>query len=103
MKAKIAILLSAIALSVTAAHADEQCPVYQDMKTFLMEKYNELPSGSGIAAKGKAAVIVFASPGGATWSIAVIGEDGRACMLATGDNWLDVIPPKEPVKGERPS
>ncbi len=104
------ILLSALALCAVMsvlltvqAHAEEQCPVYQDLKTVLLDKYNELPSGSGITAKGKAAVIVFASPGGATWTIAIIGPDGRACLTATGENWLDVIPPKEPAKGERPS
>ncbi|TIM14451.1 MAG: hypothetical protein E5Y67_12285 [Mesorhizobium sp.] len=90
---------------VTAAHAQQQaqCPIYQDLKKALLENANELPSGSGITAKGNAAVIVFASPGGATWTIAIIGADGRACPVASGENWLDVIPPKAPVPGERPA
>lgn len=101
--AAITLCLGMLFYRTTAAHAEAGCAPYQDLKKILQGHYNESPSGSGITDKGHAAVIVFASPDGETWTMVRIGPDGQACMIAAGSNWLEVIPPKAPIEGERPA
>lgn len=88
---------------VVKAHAETACAPYQEFQKTLLEKFNETPSGSGITEKGGGAIIVFASPDGATWTMARVGPDGSACMIGAGSDWLEVIPPKAPIEGELPS
>src|SRR5688500_11916172 len=101
MRLVLAALISALVTLPAFAQQQKQCPIYMDLKTALLKDFNELPSGSGIAGQGKSAVIVFASPAGETWTMAIIGPDGRACIIASGEGWMEVIPPKAPVPGER--
>lgn len=97
-------LVASLALLIAApAAAQQQCPIYQDLKKFALENGGMVPSGSGVTSQGKAAVIVFASPEGETWMMAIINQEGRACVVASGDQWITVIPPHAPVPGERPS
>ncbi|CAM5389330.1 hypothetical protein ATER59S_01874 [Aquamicrobium terrae] len=81
-----------------AASAEPVCMPYADLVKTL-RSVGEMPSGSGVTAQGKAALLVFASPAGATWTMAVLGQDGSACVIAAGQDWLEVIPPKGPAKG----
>lgn len=99
----VSVIMAASMVVVKANAQEQQCPLYQDLKAALLEKFNEAPSGSGISEKNSAAIVVFASPDGATWTIAHIGPDGRACPIAVGENWIEVIPPNAPIEGELPS
>ena len=94
------IVAALIALSLSQAHAQSMaCLEFDKLAKGLADKYHEVPAGSGITGQGSAALIVFASPAGATWTVAILDQKGQACVVATGQDWLDVIPPKEVVPG----
>ncbi|MGB3389065.1 MAG: hypothetical protein WBA88_13865 [Pseudaminobacter sp.] len=84
--------LIAVSLA-TRARAEAICMAYPDLVRAL-DKIGEKPSGSGIMGGGKAVMLVFASPGGTTWTMALLGPGERACVVAAGQDWLEVVPPK---------
>jgi len=89
--------IGAVFLTINPANAQGmQCGPYADLKKWLAEKYHEEPSGSGVTAQGKAALMIFASPGGESWTVAVLGQDGNACILADGQDFEPVILPQIP-------
>lgn len=88
------LVAASVAVSLaTKARAETICLAYPDLVKAL-DKMGEKPSGSGIVGNGKAAMLVFASPGGTTWTMALLGQDEKACIVATGRDWLEVVPPK---------
>ena len=71
--------LAVLGLLVIASPAlAQECVAYRDLNA-AAAALGQVPSGSGIMRKGSAAVIVYASPGGATWTMAVVGPSGTAC------------------------
>lgn len=91
-----ALIASAALLIAAPAAAQEQCMIYQDLKKLAFQNGGLVPSGSGVVAGGNGAVIVFASPEGEAWMMAIIGSNGMACILAGGDQWISVVPPERP-------
>ena len=57
-------------------------------------------SGGGGIVNDKAVMIVFVSPDGATWTLAALGTDGKACLVASGVDWFQR---SIPSSQERPS
>ena len=51
----------------------------------LSDQYKEDPVGMGLAQPGQV-LEVFASPGG-TWTMVMTRPDGKACLIASGNNW----------------
>ncbi len=49
------------------------------------EQYKEDPVGMGLAQPGQV-LEVFASSSG-SWTMVITLPDGKACMIAAGDNW----------------
>ena len=88
------LVAASVAVSLaTKARAETLCLTYPDLVKAL-DKMGEKPAGSGIMGGGKAVMLVFASPGGATWAMALLGPGEKACIVAAGQDWLEVVPPK---------
>lgn len=68
-----------------------QCTAHENAVRFLAEKYGETLIELGAMKHGRI-VEVYASAGGATWTILITRPDGIACLVSAGENWRDVAP-----------
>lgn len=83
------VLIIAIGLiwSVRDAKAQGMCMPLAALDKILSERFGEKPVGGGVAPTGKAAIQVYASAGGKTFSIVIAGTSGTACIVAVGRDW----------------
>lgn len=81
---------------VTRAHAEMLCAQFDQLKATLKEHNHEAPVAAGIGQKGAAAVTLFTSPNGETWTLAVVDQTGKSCVIGTGQGWTNFAP----LKGE---
>ena len=70
--------------TATAAMANDVCMPGAELKASLIDWYGEEP----VAAPNKAQQQIWASPRTGTWTKVHFSEDGIACVLAQGDDWL---------------
>ncbi|MGO4524658.1 hypothetical protein AB4097_07305 [Microvirga sp. 2MCAF35] len=81
-----AILIGAIAaFGITPAAAQTSCGPREQLVKLLADQYKEDPVGIGLAQPGQV-LEVFASSGG-TWTMVMTMPDGKACLIAAGNNW----------------
>ncbi|WP_262268658.1 MULTISPECIES: hypothetical protein [Microvirga] len=81
----LAVLGAAIALGGAPASAQTSCGPREQLVKLLADQYKEDPVGIGLARPGQV-LEVFASSNG-TWTMVMTMPDGKACMIAAGDNW----------------
>jgi len=60
-------------------------PLWSFLRQPVAGQYKEGAGGMGLAQPGQA-MEVFASSHG-SWTMVLTMPDGKACMIATGDNW----------------
>lgn len=64
------------------------CGASADIYARLSQAYGETRRAAGLAAAG-AALEIWSSPGGATWSLMLTGRGGETCILAVGTRfWI---------------
>ena len=80
-----AVLLLLLMLQAAMAQGAPPCMAFAEIAKAL-KKWNEVPISTGLVNEG-AIVILFASPGGASWTFAVRKANGEVCFLAAGTNW----------------
>ena len=80
-----AILGAIIALGSTPASAQSSCGPREQLVKMLADQYKEDPVGMGLAQPGQV-IEVFASTNG-SWTMVMTMPDGKACLIAAGDNW----------------
>ena len=78
-------LLGAVALATPATSAQTSCGPREQLVKLLADQYKEDPVGMGLAQPGQV-LEVFASSNG-SWTMVMTMPDGKACMIAAGDNW----------------
>ncbi len=83
--AVLSILGSSFAFGPSQAAVQASCSPRDQLVKLLAEQYKEAPVGIGLAQPGQV-LEVFASQGG-SWSMVMTMPDGKACMIAAGDNW----------------
>lgn len=71
------------------AHAAFGCGNFDLFAQSLAKKYNEAPTGIGIAADGNLIYVIFTSPAG-TWTAIGKAADGSACIVAAGRDWQNI-------------
>ncbi len=85
-----ALLLCAfMAWPVNAAQAQQQQPVCgprASVLAALAEQFNEKPVARGVTATGML-FEVFASEGGATFTVLLTTPNGRSCLATSGEAW----------------
>jgi hypothetical protein len=62
------------------------CGAYDELRTFLGDRFGERPTSSGLADDGTI-MQVFASASAGTWTMVSVDAGGTACVLATGQAW----------------
>lgn len=89
-----ALLVSAALALLLAGRADAAplCGERRDMQRWLGQRYGELPIGLG-AAGPSGIVQLYLSPAG-TYSLVATNTAGLSCIVASGDGWEFVRPPK---------
>jgi len=81
-----ALLIGAIVAFGTApAAAQTSCGPREQLVKVLADQYKEDPVGIGLARPGQV-LEVFASSSG-SWTMVMTMPDGKACLIAAGDNW----------------
>ncbi len=83
--ALLPILGSALLVGPSGAYAQASCGPREQLVELLANQYKEDPVGIGLAQPGQV-LEVFASQG-SSWSMVITMPDGKACLIAVGDNW----------------
>jgi hypothetical protein len=87
---KFALVVAALALPVTAAHAansgSSPCSPRNDVLSQLSEKYKEAPVAIGLASNGNLVEVLTAGDG-KTWTIIQTSPAGVSCLVAAGESW----------------
>ena len=86
-----------ITLSGGPVVAQALCGSYVLFKAQLREKYGEARLGYG--ARSGAVLEVWRNETTGSWTILQVFPNGRACLKASGDAWVDdpIEPPGDPV------
>lgn len=79
-------LLGLMTFALPARAGAENCAGYGDMMAVLGGRYGEKLLFTGIVASGEKAVVTV-SPDGGSWTLMVLGMNGRACVVAVGKKW----------------
>src|SRR3954469_617126 len=83
--APFAILGAILTYGITPAAAQTSCGPREQLVKLLADQYKEDPVGIGLAQPGQV-LEVFASSAG-SWTMVMTMPDGKACLIAAGNNW----------------
>lgn len=86
----VAFFVLCIAVSLALAQEQPQqlpCGPLKEARASLLEKFHETEVGGGLVNE-RAAILVFASPGGKTWTVLAVSPDGTSCLLSAGTDWF---------------
>jgi hypothetical protein len=73
------------------AFADTKCGRYTDIVEARSKEFGEAQRFVGIDSRGLVTVLFF-NPEAASWTVLVVGANGRACVIAAGVNGEFVAP-----------
>ena len=94
----VLLILAMIALAVMAGIAKAQqappCSPNATMTAMLLDKYREQIVGAGMSTGNKWPVVIYSSPEGDTFTIAIRRPDGLTCLLMSGTGWVTIEPSK---------
>jgi len=92
------ILVLFLLFLMNMAHAQQQmCAPFDEMRETLASQYHETEVGTGMVSDTDV-LMLFASPGGETWTILGLNVSGIACIKSAGKGW---DAGQLPAKGER--
>ena len=83
--ASFAALAALTAIGMSPASAQSACGPREQLVKLLSDQYKEESVGMGLSQPGQV-LEVFASSNG-SWTMVMTMPDGKACMIAAGDNW----------------
>lgn len=87
---KVLLLLAFFVAS--PAYADERCIPWESLRDGLQKTFGQIEVGGGFI-DSSSVLAVFATPGGAEWTLAAHRADGLACIISTGTDWFHVSVP----------
>lgn len=79
-----AVVLASVMAFTSPVAADNVCMMQGEMRAALIDWYGEIP----IAAPSDANTQIWASAVTGTWTMIRTYADGRACVMAQGDDWM---------------
>lgn len=85
------VLIATLCLIGAPALAEPQCAGLADALAGLSANYGEAPRVSALM--GETALVITASPAG-TWTALEVHPDGLACIVAAGEAFGVIEPPK---------
>jgi len=94
MNSRLICLIVATLFLPIQALAAPFCDKRETIVSGLASKYSEYIIGRGYESRG-ALLELLAAEDGSTWTVIISSPDGRACLVASGENWRREIPKKE--------
>lgn len=85
---------------IAAQPAGVVCAAWADIKRQAADRYGEHEVSSG-QINPVSIIVVLASPDGETFTVAVIGRNGKACVIASGRGWEPGRLPQAPIETRR--
>jgi hypothetical protein len=84
----VIILVLALLFFVNMAHAQQQqmCAPFDEMRETLASQFHETEVGTGMVSDTEV-LMLYASPGGETWTILGLNVSGIACIKSAGKGW----------------
>ena len=79
-----------IATETPRADAGPPCGDYAALRQMLVERFGEMPAQTETAADGSK-LELFASASADTWTAVNVAADGRACVVAVGQDWRRLL------------
>lgn len=70
------------------------CGEHDEVAKALFDQFREAPRSVG-QVNGQSIIEVFVSKDTGTWTIIATGTDGTSCLMASGQDWEDILPPPE--------
>lgn len=89
MRAFSIVAAAALLLISSSDSGGQPCGSLQDVATALDQTYQEQVVAGGAANDGTN-YLVFASAGGATWTMVIANSHGVACLVDAGHDWKAV-------------
>jgi len=90
MKILAAACVAAFLLPVSAHGVPaESCGPHDQIARTLRQDYGESPVWEGVCPSGRCLFELWTAGEGGTWSLLQIWPEGRACLRAAGEGWLD--------------
>lgn len=90
---KLLTFATALLLSVSGASAESRCGDPTAVIKELGDKYGETLQSFGLTSGPL--MQLWANEETGTWSITFLMPDGRMCLMADGENYVEPEPPKE--------
>ena len=88
MRLKVAIFAALSTLALPAwAQEQPACAPIDQIEAKLAAEYRETRVQQGVVGDGRAMLLIFATPDGATWTAVMLRHDGVGCMAAAGSDW----------------
>jgi hypothetical protein len=89
LKVVIAAALSTLLAGPALAQEQQQptCAPIDQIEAKLAAEYQETRVQQGVVGEGRAMLVIFAAPDGATWTAVMLRHDGVGCMAAAGSDW----------------
>lgn len=89
LKVAIAAVLSTLLAAPALAQPEQQpaCAPIDQIAAKLAAEYHETRVQQGVVGEGRAMLLIFATPDGATWTAVMLRHDGVGCMAAAGSDW----------------
>jgi hypothetical protein len=81
------LIAAALCLLSAPAWAEPACAPIDQIEAKLAAEYHETRVQQGVVGEGKAMLLIFAAPNGATWTAVMLRHDGIGCMAAAGTDW----------------
>ncbi len=94
MRTLIALLGWLAAAAPSLASAQELCGPRAALLQHLARQFGEAVVALGVTAAGAGVLELLATPSGSSWTVLVTLPSGTSCIVATGEHWQAVAPPK---------
>ncbi len=88
-----AIMLGCGLLAQTAGASPMPCMTHDDLVKLLGNKYSEELNGYGLAGQSSLVEVYFSERG--SFTIVATNSSGMSCVIAAGQSWEKVTPPKK--------
>lgn len=77
-------------LMATPSHGASLCGAHDALKAALKGRYSETKFGMGLALSENL-IEISKSKNGDTWTILVTTPEGETCVIAAGQQWIEVV------------
>ena len=83
-----ALLIALMSIATPAVAQQLPCAPLDRVEADLAKDFHETRVAQGVVEGGESMVVIYASPNGETWTVAIVRAlDQVACLVSAGQNW----------------